>query len=95
MPRAASKKADDVAAPLFEATQSFASSGLSRTRWTTFRAAWCRRGFLCAPTIRSCRPTPQWFIAARADLHRASTPASGSRCHGRRREVRRPHPAAA
>ena len=68
MPRAASKKADD-AAPLFEATQSFASEWIEQNALDDFPGGVVPKGFLVRADHPILQAHPQWFIAARADLH--------------------------
>ena len=69
MPRAASKKADDVAAPLFEATQSFASQWIEQNALDDFPGGVVPKGFLVRADHPILHAHPQWFIPARADLH--------------------------
>jgi hypothetical protein len=69
MPRAASKRADDAPAPLFEATQSFASQWIEENALDDFPGGVVRKGLLVRADHPILAAHPQWFIPARADLN--------------------------
>jgi len=70
MPRAARTKIDDdAAAPLFEATQSFASEWIEQNALDDFPGGVVQKGFLVRAGHPILAAHPQWFIPARADLY--------------------------
>jgi hypothetical protein len=69
MPRVGNRKGDDAAAPLFEATQSFASQWIQENALDDFPGGVVPKGFLVRIDHPILHAHPQWFIEARADLH--------------------------
>ena len=69
MPRVGStKNADDAHAPLFEATQSFASEWIEQNALDDFPTGVVQKGLLVRASHPILKAHPQWFIPARADL---------------------------
>jgi excisionase family DNA binding protein len=69
MPRLARTQKADVPAPLFEATQSFASECIEQNALDDFPTGVVQKGLLVRVSHPILKAHPQWFIPARAGLH--------------------------
>ena len=72
MPRAARKKADDAHAPLFEATQSFASEWIEQNALGDFPGGVVVQGTLVPAGHPILKAHADWFRPARADTREAT-----------------------